>query len=754
MPTSYWAHSDPNGLPPHDPAARWQRLNDHLVATGELARQLAESTRPGDLRFAATARAVGLLHDIGKYQHAFQEYLLGRGRGAPHSIHGAVIACDRWRAEEAGYAIAGHHAGLPHPSAGRGSMKSRLLEARSAIEPLWSAATADCPQLADCEIPPDDGADGADLRTRMLFSCLVDADRLNSSGLTTYTPREITDANAMLAAVLTKIAEKTSRVDDGPVKEARRQVLDACLQAAGHPARLLSLTVPTGGGKTLASLAFALRRAALHPDRPRRVVVVIPFLSIIEQNAGVFADALGPFVVLEHHSGELQRLRIHPEKRVFVPVDTEEIHDAQPPYREGLENWDAPVIVTTAVRFFETLFSNRPADLRRAHNLARSIIILDEVQTVPRKYLEPILSILRDLAENWSSTVVCCTATQPAFEKRTAFDARDPRWEPGTIHEIVPDPVSLSRPLRRVEVEWPARQPLAWKDVAERMNRARRSLCIVNLRNHARLLYEELQRVADRDVIFHLSTRMCAVDRLRVLRAIHDRLKVPNATCLVAATQLVEAGVDLDFPVVFRALGPLDSIIQAAGRCDREGGITAALGRPGGRVVVFKTEDGKGPPGIYAEATELTELMLKDEAIDLYDAEVLTNYFQRLYVREETGRNIEIARRGLQFPKVAEEFDYIADHTENVLIPFDDEAHRLIVRLTDNGAFEPATRRGLQRYMVGLRPDEFRSAQIAALRKIPLFRTTDKQEAWVCREGFYKAGIGLRLQPDSQDYVL
>jgi CRISPR-associated endonuclease/helicase Cas3 len=372
----YWAHSDPNGLPDHCPEARWQPLNAHLRQVGALAEAFARNASPQDSAFHLTANAAGLLHDLGKYTQAFQDMIRGKACQARHSVHGAAVA-RKSKAIEAAFAIAGHHAGLPNPKGGKAGLWERTKEVDAALEDLWNTAVQDCPELTHCRnslIPCSATLDTFDVRTRMLFSCLVDADRIDSSG--DNQTGALLSAASRLKRLLTFISQRAATVPDGPVKRARMAVLEACRAAANRSGNIFSLTVPTGGAKTLASMAFALERALAFPGL-RRVIVVIPYLSIIEQNAQVFMDALGPDAILEHHSGDIDS------------ADDEEAYK-NPCRRRATENWDAPIIVTTSVRFFESLFSHRPADLRRVHNIARSVVILDEVQTLPRQFVQPI----------------------------------------------------------------------------------------------------------------------------------------------------------------------------------------------------------------------------------------------------------------------------------------------------------------------------------------------------------------------------
>jgi CRISPR-associated endonuclease/helicase Cas3 len=545
----------------------------------------------------------------------------------------------------------------------------------------------------------------------------------------------------------------------------RASVLEDCLEAAAYKSRLFSLSVPTGGGKTLAAMAFALRRAALQPERFRRVIVVIPFLSIIEQNAEVYSSVLGRDAVLEHHSGSFMKLRIEASLEAdeqvgqFVPAEE---HDEEEAYqrtglRTGTENWDAPLIVTTSVRFFETLFSNHPRDLRRVHNIARSIVILDEVQTLPRRLLGPLLGMIRELAEDWDVDFVFSTATQPAFERRSSKP--DLRWEPGTLTEIVRNPAPLRAALKRAEIHWEIDRAVTWPQVAERAMGQSQCLAIVNLRNHARELYSEVLRAArdrgiDAEAVFHLSTRMCAAHRLRRLAEIGQRLQ-DSKPCYVISTQLVEAGVDVDFPLVLRALAPLDSIVQAAGRADREGRRTVELGKPGGRVVVFLPEDHKMPLHEYAEAAHITEAMAKQalesgDSIQVDSAKAMTDYFERYYGVSgvDLGKKLVDMRHDKAFATLAEKFEMISSRARDVFVPDDDEAREAIRQLYAIGQLTLELRHALQRHAVGLNPGEFQKARGV------LCELTPGSEIWIAADPAYDDELGLVCEVRAESLVL
>lgn len=766
----YWAHSAP--VTESDPGSRrgWQPLSDHLESVGAFARGLALAARPEDVNFADIAYFAGLLHDFGKYSNCFQKMLqTGRGR-CQHAIHGAMLAYfgAKTFARVNGlltvaFAIAGHHAGLPNGGDLGGKLREQKF--RAEVDAIFTRACNDSEvlnqvvthRLSDqLDIAPRPAGARLDLAVRMLFSCLVDADRLDSAGRKPI--QESLQPKDRLNVLLERLAKLQDRSPDGPVKQMRSQVLQDCLNAASSSQKLFSLSVPTGGGKTLAAMAFALRRAALFPQQFRRVIVVIPYLSIIEQNAQVYADIFGRDELLEHHSGSFVKLKKDNEEHFSqVEDEQEEEHFQETGLRSETENWDAPLIVTTSVRFFESLFSNRPADLRRVHNIARSIVILDEVQTLPRRLLGPLLAMMKELSEDWGVNFVFSTATQPAFERPPSKN--DLRWEPGTLTEIVQAPEPLRASLKRAEICWEIDRPVDWPEVADRMMKARQCLAIVNVRDHAGALYEEVLRIAEErdrpeEGIFHLSTRMCAAHRLRVLGKIRERLRA-NELCYVVSTQLVEAGVDLDFPLVLRAIGPLDSIVQAAGRADREGKRTALLGHPGGEVVVFLPEENRMPPNEYREAAGVTEAIAKAALLDgagiqVDSAKAIQEYFELYYGGDrDLGQKLEMElRRREKFRTLAEEFEMISSRTRDVFVPDDEEARRAIARLRDRGELTLDLRRALQRHVIGLSPWEFDKAK-GVLERLP-----GEGEIWIAHDHAYDPKLGLLFEVAVEKLIL
>jgi CRISPR-associated endonuclease/helicase Cas3 len=732
---TYWAHSDSNGQALESPGSRWQRLRDHLVEVGGLAERLAREAG-GSSEFCHRARAAGLLHDYGKYSADFQKMIRGELRRAPHSRYGAALALARSRSTDVAFSIAGHHAGIPSSS----KLRSECIEASLEAESLWSTALADCPELAACFANPTpllgrlvlaSGHD-LDLHCRVLFSCLVDADRTNTSSHAHGEPPAAPKLHAtrLLECMLSHIDERARRTPEGPVKQIRQQVLQACLAAGSTKHALLSLNVPTGGGKTFSAMAFALQRAKVDPSI-RRIIVVAPFLSIIEQNAAAYRAVLPDAAILEHHSGALGR---ESDEESYQPRNA----------RLSAENWDAPIVVTTAVRFFESLFSNHPRDLRRFHNIARSVVILDEIQTIPRQYVGPVLSLIREISQKWNTTFLFSTATQPALEKPTAADVPDPRWESGTLHEIMDEPTRLFDDLQRVQTNW-RRQPMSWSAVAGEVSRCLQVLVIVNTRKHAAELFTEVVRTVPNAL--HLSNNMCPLHKLAQIREIHRRLHAQES-CLVIATQLVEAGVDIDFPIVWRAIGPLDSIAQAAGRCDRNGILTQKLGRPGGRLVVFEPEKPSTPQGTYRQACDITRSMAAAGNAHWEDPKMIRAYFDQLYQQPESLDPLRIheMRKNLQFQETADSVQWIDEASTSVLIPFNEEAICLIDEFRFAGPSLERFRRA-QPYSVNLQESDFRRAKV--LGSVYELAETG---VWACRDGLYHPDLGL--QPEGSDSIV
>lgn len=657
-------------------------LKTHLAAVSALARSFLNGFPSAD-----EAALAGMLHDLGKYGDRFQNRLKGLDSGLDHWSQGASLALTQFQSVAAALAIEGHHIGLQ-----RGSMDSlrRLLPENLAahlpsglalsdpnIERLASRAAADSlefPAPATRVLTSWERAVAAMLDVRMLFSCLVDADFLDTEAhfngnLQGKQPRQAgprLDAQTALAALDAYVAglRATTQAQIN-VRDARQTLWNAVIRAGQSPRGLFTLTAPTGAGKTLAMLRFALEHAARHGMK--RIVLAVPFLTVIEQTARVYRQVFAGFsdnFVLEHHS--LAGLGLETERQ-----DAEGAGERQ--RRLLSENWDAPIVLTTNVQLLESLFSNRPSACRKLHNLMDSVILFDEVQSLPPHLAVPTLAALSHLSVAYRSTVVFATATQPAFDsldtavKKHAVNG----WQP---QEAVPEHPALFTALERVTVRWPDRDKKhSWTELASEVRSANQALVVVNLKRHALALLDAL---AGTDGLFHLSTNLCAEHR----RAVMDNVRAQLAArqpCRLISTQCVEAGVDVDFPVVFRAMAPLESIAQAAGRCNREGKLNEQ-GRFGEVVVFEPDEEGdwrrRFPTHSYYQAAQVTQTLLNlHGALNINEPGTFREYYRRLYDLNDLASqntNLVEAIKALDFPEIAKAYRIIENNTIQVLVPW------------------------------------------------------------------------------------
>ena len=484
----------------------------------------------------------------------------------------------------------------------------------------------------------------------MAYSALVDADSVDTEAHKLSKARTARGSTATLGDLWSRYESYVA--DESPAERdiglVRGEVLRACVKAASKPQGIFRLTVPTGGGKTRSSMAFALRHGIEHGLR--RVVVAVPFTTITQQTATVYREIFGDDrVVLEHHSAAS-------EGAGAAGDDEDNFADDAVWHRLAAENWDAPIVVTTTVQLFESLFSNRRSKTRKLHNLAHSVIILDEAQALPAGLLSPILSGLRELSENYSASVVLSTATQPAFELIGEFREIE-------AQEIVRDHERHFQMLRRVRYEWRIDEPHDWQQVAQWVRDERSALVVVNTKRHAMELLDELD---DPDVL-HLSTLLCGAHRKAVLDDIRRQL-AEGSPCRVVSTQVVEAGVDLDFNTVFRAEAPLDAIIQAAGRCNREG----RMGTSGGKVVVFRPPDDASPPGVYRSGRDIARVVRDLPDFNLNEPKTVRRYFEWLFgtAVNPDMPGIQDSRKNLDFPAVAKKFRMIDEDTWDLIVDY------------------------------------------------------------------------------------
>lgn len=710
-----YAHSLPDA-----PLDHWERLGDHGAAVGARAAELGE-----DLGWSEVLRLAGQLHDIGKLSPEFQDYITGRGAsGGDHSSTGARIALDRYGphlGKMLAAIIAAHHSGLADGE----DLRRRMEVAGQRIPKGWqdhAGPLADKAKLVPDRPLPTGGPKGfaTSVLIRMLFSCLVDADFIATERF--YA--EATGAkverggHADLAALRHRLrmfmAAKRAGAASTPLNALRADILDHALGKAALSPGLFSLTVPTGGGKTLASLSFALDHAVRHGLK--RIIYVIPYTSIVEQTADVFRKALGSDGdILEHHAS------FDWEKARGARKADDEAPDVLAKLQRAAENWDVPIVVTTAVQFFESLFASRTSRCRKLHNMAGSVVVLDEVQTLPLPLLMPSLAAIEQLALNYRASVVLCTATQPAFRKIDAA-LRDAKGNSLGLdlpaeRELAPDPAGLYVKLKRVEVER-MMAPVADEAIAARFVEQPQMLCIVNTRRHARMLFDAIAHLPGAT---HLSTQMCARHRRMVLADLKERLKAGSPVRLVA-TSLIEAGVDISFPEVWRAAAGLDAIAQAAGRANREGELKDEDDLPRlGRVVVFEPAEGHCQHDIKLRWQAAQRVL--DKHTDPLGLEAVRHYFSELYWRKgNAAEKFDTARVGsypgilpaiaesaadLSFPfrSIAEAFHMIEDVMETVVVPWsagpdDEDAEMLLARIAAQEHPRSADLRRLQQYVV------------------------------------------------------
>jgi len=721
----YYAHSDKT----QDPSA-WHGLGEHLLDTATTAQGFAAAFGGSELAYAAA-----LLHDIGKYSSAFQARLLGSSIKVDHSTAGAVEAKERYGhvGRLLAYVVAGHHSGLP--DWGSEADDTGLMVRMKKLLPDYSAFLAEvAPFLpATLEMPPIKTVVGAGFSVqflvRFLYSCLVDADYLDTEKALNASKAALRQPSASLKNLAksldTYLEDMSLQAPKTPINIKRAEILAECRKKALARPGLFTLTVPTGGGKTLSSLSFALRHAVAH--EMRRVIYVIPYTSIIEQNAAIFKEILGSDNVLEHHSNFSYPPTFSKE------TDTEYAGDGLYKLRLASENWDMPIIATTNVQFFESLFAARSSRCRKLHNIANSVIVLDEAQMLPTGFLKPCLSAVVELVANYGATVVLCTATQPAIKSLL----------PASLApvEIMDDPSELYDHFKRVHVQ--SFGQVSDLELAARLSEQHQVLCVVNSKKHARMLHD----MVEGDHNFHLSTRMCPAHRTVVIQSIKGRLKDAKA-CRVVSTKLIEAGVDIDFPVVYRSMAGIDSIAQAAGRCNREGRL------PEGQVYVF-WPDKHGMPKGWLQRTASLGGVIMDNHCDPLHAHSIREYFSLLYEiddaeldKENILSEIREQERKLSFPfrTVAEKFSLIDNDTCTVLIPWDNACKEALAA-AKHSRFPGTYARKLQRYGVEVYANEFKELMHSnALVSIGETYFVLREE--VMKE-FYCEEIGLKPRTES-----
>lgn len=697
-------------------------MQEHLEGTAKLAAEFARL-----FGGESQGRLTGLLHDIGKYSDGFQHRLNG-GPPVDHSTAGAQVA---WamRQPEVAFAIAGHHGGLPDGGGNSDPADAPTLLGRckKAVLPCedWQKEIIP-PEVCRPALPQDNFS--LSFYIRMLYSCLVDADYLDTETFMNGSPRGRNmgePLDVLLQRLQTYVEPWWNPTTS--LNRKRCEILRRCLeQGRTAPPGLFTLTVPTGGGKTVSSLAFALTHAVAR--QKRRIIYVIPYTSIIDQTASVFTDILGEENVLEHHSGS---------EAVLSDLGTGDTPSSKV---LATENWDAPVIVTTAVQFFESLFANRSSRCRKLHNLANSVVIFDEAQTLPVPFLRPCVAAIGQLVQHYGVTAVLCTATQPALGP--LFDELSPGL---SLQEIMENPAELYAFFRRTVLHQSGEH--TEQELANRLSSDFQVLCVVNRRATAQRLFEMLPSEGR----FCLTTLLCPSDRKHLLAEIRTRLQT-GAPCRVVATSLIEAGVDLDFPAVWREEAGLDSILQAAGRCNREGKRSAAQSP----VTVFRLA-GQPVPAMIRPNTDAARAVLRDFADPTEPTAIYAYFSLFLSLKGEDALDQKgilpgfahgMEGRILPFATAAERFHLIESPAVTVYLALP-EAEPLIESLRAETCSRALYRR-LGQYSVTVYPQH-----LMALQSAGAVEALDK-ETWILRDiTLYDRSIGLTLDvPTGQGWMI
>ncbi len=720
----YYAHSENSRNEKH-------RLSKHLHRTAQLAESFAchENYKP-------IFRMTCLLHDLGKYQLAFQDYLINGGKrgSVPHASWGAGYA-RILKVLEASVAINGHHKGLPDNSTWK-----------SDTNPFNAGEIAELDDIVKTFIS-DTGVNEANIKRpslafadlfqrevfiRYLFSTLTDSDWLSTEEHFEQDKSEIRIGTRLPTDVMiSKLEEEFSKKSkEGEINQLRNDARSQVLQKADMSCGFYSLVLPTGMGKTLTSMAWALRHA--RKNNLKRILIVLPYINIIDQTAQVLKTIFGEEWVLEHHSG-------YNEDDHKGRDMAESCSPIEKRKRLACENWDYPVIVTTTVQFFESLFSNRPFQCRKVHNIAESVVIFDEVQTIPKEVILPTLRMLEDVQTIMKTSFLFCTATQPAFEKRRGFDGIS------AIHPLIDNPALLYEKTKRVTYQLlNDLNPIDSVGLLDAvMQEGNAALVIFNTKKAVLEFYNSTKNIAAWEKRYHLSTAMCPSHRKVVIKNIREDLE-ENKKILVASTQLIEAGVDFDFPVVFRAIAPLEAVIQSAGRCNREG----KLGELGGKVFLFKLQEGGMPDKNYAACAGHAEDMIKRDIYQLHGHTIFNEYYAQviqLYVDPDKF-NINEGRKRFDFETVNDSYHIIRDTTKGLYIyNYSDESRQLLHSLE---------------YKEFLSRDDYRRMQAYTVQVYEHFIFQNREMCRIMDQGFmvwygnYDPQTGISIAPVEADKLV
>jgi len=675
----YFAHSENNRNQKHG-------LSEHLHQTAKLTESFACQEK-----YKPIFKMTGFLHDLGKYQPAFQNYLKNGGRrgSVPHASWGAGYA-GKLKMNEASIAIDGHHKGMPDKAAWKSDINPYIHnDVREFSDIVHNfhvdAGTADA-EMESLEAISFSNGFQREFFIRYLFSSLTDADWLSTEEH--FDPEKSamrTEHELPIDLMICELDKEIScKSKEGEINQLRSKTREQALSRASLPVGFYSLTLPTGMGKTLTSFSWALHHAK--HNELKRIIIVLPYTNIIDQTAQELKKIFGEALVLEHHSSYNEGEKDGEDKN-------EDLSPDQKRHRLACENWDYPVIVTTTVQFFESLFSNKPSKCRKIHNIAQSVVIFDEVQTLPKDMIAPTLQMLTDIQVVMGSSFLFCTATQPAFEKRPKFDGIN------SIQPLVTGPGMLYEKTRRVEYHLLGNlTPVDYgrlSDVVVENDHS--TLVIFNTKKAALEFHNTMKALGNWEHRYHLSTSMCPAHRKETIEKIRSDLK-ENKNILVVSTQLIEAGVDFDFPVLFRAMAPMEAVIQAAGRCNRDGKLSGY-----GKVFLFNLQDGGMPDKTYAACAGFAEELIMTEIEKLYSYDTFEKYYAdvvNLYVDTDK-YGINNARKEFNFETVKDIYHLIKDGSEGIFIyNYSEESRQLLDSLRNKKFLSRNDYRNMQTFTV------------------------------------------------------
>ncbi|MBF0542646.1 MAG: CRISPR-associated helicase Cas3' [Nitrospirae bacterium] len=676
----FYAHSENNDKVKH-------KLVDHLIETARLAESFTSNVTYKSIFYLA-----GLLHDIGKYQPAFQRYLdsLGKHAKVRHASWGAGYARNQHYLE-ASIAIDGHHKGIPNKSDWKNDTNCIYNREEEGFDDVVNSFITEAGQYFK-EYKPF-SLNNHDLLKevfiRYMFSALTDSDWLSTEAHFDHEKHSLRSSVSLPIDIMIKqLDEELSRKSkEGYLNKLRNEAGSLVLRGADSPCGFYSLSLPTGMGKTLTSIVWALHH--VKKNDLKRIIIVLPYTSIIEQTAKVLKSIFGDTWVLEHHSN-------YNEGDVEKEESSDSFTKIQQRKKLACENWDYPLIVTTTVQFFESLFSNRPSRCRKVHNIAESVVIFDEVQLLRKEIILPTLKMLEDVKVIMNTSFLFCTATQPAFEKRQGFDGIN------TITPLIYDPTRFFKQTKRVKYHLLTDlNPISDTELLSFVKQEDTSeLVIFNTKKDTLQFFKSVKDIDRWGKKYHLSTAMCPSHRKDVIQNIREDLKAKKKI-LVVSTQLIEAGVDFDFPVVFRAIAPLESVIQSAGRCNREG----TLGVQGGRVFLFKLEGDSMPDKTYSACAQEAEELIKQNIGRLHDHNVFKEYYAKimqLYVDADK-KKINEMRDNFKFKDINDSYKIIENITEGLYIyNYNDESKRLFESVENKEFLSMEDYRKMQAFTVAV----------------------------------------------------